>query len=598
MHVVNIQTKENSSGLVQNKEAMRIIRHTTILCIFVIVFLFMAGCPLVHEVYADEYESLIPEEYQSAVCDACGVGSIEAITDAKAGEVQELSLVIEGKESLDFLRLFDNLESLTLDVETDDDKECLDTVPPIPSLRKLAIHANEDLEISSAANKQILQNNKMNIETLTLDGISLGPDVVEELENLMTLSLEVSLNHEIDYGSLNVQTLDLSWYGPYDVPIFLTYDDYQELDERGVEVIFSPYHEKKEYIQIWGKIEEIVRELNITDSEEETVLAEATAYTIERLNFDENIQNRLDNGEDVTDDIQHFYKAGNLYGVFNEETAICGNYAALLKALLEAADVESFYVINDDHAWNLAMVDETLGYVDATYIDDGEAWPVETIRDGQGASLDWYMEEVEDAPTVGPDDRQRPAVIPEYLVERTEQEALEDDTVQQTESQMGLGADSVETERELPVLPVLLFIVGSAICVAVVVGRQKKKPVQSIPEQSLPYTEGILYWTRMGKRATLGTKPCTIGSSKSGVSLHIPNNAISRIHAVIQWTDQGYVIRDMDSTNGTFVNGKRISREETSLNTGDIIQLANEEFVFRTDKKDESRDKYYEKGVK
>lgn len=556
--------------------------HAAALCVFVFSFFLLAGSAVFHETYAVEYESLIPGQYQDAVCDACGVDSIESITDAEVGEVRELSLTTDGNEPLDFLSMFSHLEALDLTVETDDDKDCLSTVPSIPSLKALTIEAKEDLEISSAANNQIFQTNSTNIKTLTLNGVDLGPDTVEYLKNLTTLTLKKSLNQEIDYEALSLQTLDLSWYGPYDVPIFMTYDDYQGMVERGIEVRFSPEHIKNEYIQVWEKIERIVNELNIENSGEEEILAAAAAYTIDHLNPVHISEN---NGETSNDEAAEFCKDGNLYAVFNKNSATCSNYTALLKALLEAANVESFYIINDTDEWNLVMVDGKLGYVDAFALDDGETVTADTIRNGQGRGLGWYMQEVEDAPTIGPDERQRPSVIPKYLVEKAEKTTSVNTEPQQPETETVPETHS-EEKKGFPALPVLLLvIVAAAGCAAIIVGRRRKKTVQSTPKQSSPSAEGTLYWTRRKKHAALGTELCAIGSSESEVNLYVPNSAISRVHAVIQWTEYGYMIRDMNSTNGTYVNDQRIGSEKFLLRTGDVIRLADEEFVFRTDKK-------------
>ncbi|HAT14981.1 MAG TPA: FHA domain-containing protein, partial [Microcoleaceae bacterium UBA11344] len=59
-------------------------------------------------------------------------------------------------------------------------------------------------------------------------------------------------------------------------------------------------------------------------------------------------------------------------------------------------------------------------------------------------------------------------------------------------------------------------------------------------------------------------------------------SAISRRHAVIEWVEGKLQIIDLDSTNGTFVNGKKLlttaPRQPSSpeiLKTGDIIKLGN-----------------------
>lgn len=57
---------------------------------------------------------------------------------------------------------------------------------------------------------------------------------------------------------------------------------------------------------------------------------------------------------------------------------------------------------------------------------------------------------------------------------------------------------------------------------------------------------------------------------------------VSRNHAEIEFTKDGPVIRDLNSSNGTFVNGRRLDAgSEVHLKPGDRIRLANDtEFVF------------------
>jgi EAL domain-containing protein (putative c-di-GMP-specific phosphodiesterase class I) len=71
--------------------------------------------------------------------------------------------------------------------------------------------------------------------------------------------------------------------------------------------------------------------------------------------------------------------------------------------------------------------------------------------------------------------------------------------------------------------------------------------------------------------------PFVIGR-RDDVSLPIPALTISGRHAELLFDDNCLKIRDLGSTNGTFVNGVRIS-EAGQLNHGDIVQFA--QVVFR-----------------
>lgn len=59
--------------------------------------------------------------------------------------------------------------------------------------------------------------------------------------------------------------------------------------------------------------------------------------------------------------------------------------------------------------------------------------------------------------------------------------------------------------------------------------------------------------------------------------LHLPSNAVSKQHAELAVLDHGLMIRDLGSTNGTFVNGRRISAA-VPLMREDLLQFASSVF--------------------
>lgn len=73
-------------------------------------------------------------------------------------------------------------------------------------------------------------------------------------------------------------------------------------------------------------------------------------------------------------------------------------------------------------------------------------------------------------------------------------------------------------------------------------------------------------------RAELAQLPFTIGRNES-CDLTIESNRISREHVRIELTDGNFAVRDLGSTNGTFVNGVKI--QESPLNDGDLLTVAN-----------------------
>jgi len=69
--------------------------------------------------------------------------------------------------------------------------------------------------------------------------------------------------------------------------------------------------------------------------------------------------------------------------------------------------------------------------------------------------------------------------------------------------------------------------------------------------------------------------PCLIGSMKGKCDKVIEEKLVSRLHCCISGCKDGYYIEDMNSTNGTFVNGERlIPNNRHILNNGDEVRLA------------------------
>ena len=65
-------------------------------------------------------------------------------------------------------------------------------------------------------------------------------------------------------------------------------------------------------------------------------------------------------------------------------------------------------------------------------------------------------------------------------------------------------------------------------------------------------------------------------SDESDIVLNDPS--VSRTHAVVEMSGGGAILRDLDSTNGTFLNGRRIRTEP--LRDGDEVKFGNTRLRF------------------
>jgi Protein of unknown function (DUF3662)/Inner membrane component of T3SS, cytoplasmic domain len=81
------------------------------------------------------------------------------------------------------------------------------------------------------------------------------------------------------------------------------------------------------------------------------------------------------------------------------------------------------------------------------------------------------------------------------------------------------------------------------------------------------------------------TYPLSIGSTVIGrgdqANLRLPDVGISRRHARLDYDGAQVVLTDLGSTNGSMVNGQRISA--VALNPGDMIQIGTTTLTFRVD---------------
>ncbi len=113
-------------------------------------------------------------------------------------------------------------------------------------------------------------------------------------------------------------------------------------------------------------------------------------------------------------------------------------------------------------------------------------------------------------------------------------------------------------------------------------GFQEDEPTGLLEESCRQVHYATLYRVLTDEEISICKPVFRIGKERSYSDYFVSNNdKVSRSHADIITRGQQYYIRDLDSTNHTYINGQVVpAQQEMELYDGDQIRLANEEFEF------------------
>jgi len=112
---------------------------------------------------------------------------------------------------------------------------------------------------------------------------------------------------------------------------------------------------------------------------------------------------------------------------------------------------------------------------------------------------------------------------------------------------------------------------------------EEAEPAEAQPDVTLvevPHGAGVLVVTSgpdLGARHLLGDTVVRAGRHPES-DIFLDDITVSRRHAEIEPTDGGYLVRDVGSLNGTYVNRERI--EQARLEPGDELQVGKFKLVY------------------
>lgn len=120
-----------------------------------------------------------------------------------------------------------------------------------------------------------------------------------------------------------------------------------------------------------------------------------------------------------------------------------------------------------------------------------------------------------------------------------------------------------------------------------------KIPETIVPEDSEDSLKGNLqnkkekevyfYHLKTNEKIVIQKFPCVIGSDTEGVDICLSDISVSRKHAILRYIQDRFILVDLSSKNGTFLNGTAIVPErEIEIHDNDVIRFSRNEFVFRT----------------
>lgn len=329
------------------------------------------------------------------------------------GHIVSATIIVSDEKDCqyDFLNYMVNLKDLNINDRSKTSKLSLVDGSIFPKGINISIYTYPEICSFNEERYGFLKDISL-INTLTVGNhdlsLNIDSNFLQSLRNVENLSLGLNYNSNFKYQDLSYLKSLYIDSEPYDGCIYFSIDDLNELRSRGVEISSIDLDRLERASSV---IHQIVEGFPLmSDATDQEKLNAVLTYVLNHFSYDSRIQALNAFGDPFNDkDYSNFYGKGELTGVFENDSQICGNYAAMVTALCREVGLDSYNLISDTHAWNAVLIGNYYYYVDATWLDSGvvflpdedgerfESVPAEELFNRGDydiiSQLDWYLED-------------------------------------------------------------------------------------------------------------------------------------------------------------------------------------------------------------
>ena len=290
--------------------------------------------------------------------------------------IGSLSLKISSstvEEDLDWINYCRNLTDLTLLVPHGAEP-ALKGIKKIPSLVNLSIRNVEDEKELCYLEKEQLNfiKSSKKLESFSVENFYLEEGLIEMFSQIKRISFDTTKdslisNYKIDYPKLS-SLEEMHIIRPYTTLIHMDTNEILKLKEQGVKIYCKHLKEGEDItddlLLLNEQIDQIVDFIHFEENDYYIdTIKKAITYIIDSFSYTEETDLSKEKAYSL------FYLQGYLYGVFNNDKAICGNYAAFLSTLLDRNNIDSYVAVCPEHAFNIVKIDNLFFVIDPTLID-------------------------------------------------------------------------------------------------------------------------------------------------------------------------------------------------------------------------------------